>query len=216
MKASSNPSKLKITEEKNLVVCISFDRRDALRYVTSLSKFLQNRGISALLSSEITRGERWTELLEHGDALIVVITKNSWGSFELDFFQRTRRVIFPIVFKDVSFNSIPFIVQDLPWLVESERALDRGPTKPVLARLTREIEKITRSPVRAPIERKREYIRQKRPLNEGKLILVGRGELEKHPLYEGSRLTSFGEMSPKPRVLTSPSGRSQVDLRTFA
>jgi internalin A len=192
MKSTSKLSNSESIEKpRQISLYISYTHRDGNKYVSDLKKFLHSRGVMVFLDTDINPGDRWVDRIQdwlvRADAIIAIITRqyitSDWSITELDKFRLTGRPILPIVFEGVSgYAALPRSVQDIQYVSERERALRLGPSELVLAQLTRAIERIASTPAITSIEPKREYIRKKRPLNEGKLILVGRGEVGKTSL----------------------------------
>ena len=105
---------------------------------------------------------------------------------EAGYFRKRGGRILPIVFREATdFSAIPPFLQDIQWLLEEQPALSKGPSEDPLRELVRALDWV-RSEDRPTLSKPRTARPrpEKRPLNEGKLILVGRGEVGKTSLVK--------------------------------
>ncbi|NBQ70341.1 MAG: TIR domain-containing protein, partial [Nitrosomonadaceae bacterium] len=185
----------KSTGRKNITCYISFSHQDGAIYAEQLSLHLRECGVNALTSEgDFSPGSLWIsvmqDILNRADVLILIGTpralSSGWVIEESKYFLQRQRRILPIIFQNaVESDAIPWDIRQLRWLVEDQAALLNGPSKNALEELFRALEWI-RSEVH-PLPSKPRYVRspaEKRPLNEGKLILVGRGEVGKTSLIK--------------------------------
>jgi TIR domain/Ras of Complex, Roc, domain of DAPkinase len=132
----------------------------------------------------------WVERLEgeirRAHVMIVLWTpgasRSAWMERETSFFSEQRRgPILPIVFGDsFDLNRIPLFLQQIQALREDEAALREGPSDHALDRILYAVRRLTA--VQTETQRPSSVSQEKLPLNEGKLILVGRGEVGKTSL----------------------------------
>lgn len=170
---------------------ISYSPKDSATYAGALSKKLRERGVVVLgFDDSLRLGENFVtrirEEIEIAHVVIVLATpslfRSDWALQEIAFTaQRTRVRIFPIFFDKITDLGIaPEFLRNTTWYGETENAFRRGPSATILRYLFQEFERGVQSrPSLAPAPRTRE---KERPLNEGKLILVGRGEVGKTSL----------------------------------
>jgi internalin A len=77
-------------------------------------------------------------------------------------------------------EDVPPWLMEINWLIEDASALHRGPTAECIHRILRALHYFEESqPKSRPKPPQKKRVEQKGPLNEGKLILVGRGEVGK-------------------------------------
>lgn len=172
---------------------ISYSHQDGEHYARLLSDQLRALGVHVLIPEEqISAGSMWVEaiqdLLNRSDIVIFVgsptALRSEYISTEIKFFRKLNRPIIPIIFKGISnLGSIPNYLIDIQWLQEDLSALEKGPSKKGLIRLVEAV-KYFQSEAYQTTSKPRPVKSQpkKRPLNEGKLILVGRGEVGKTSL----------------------------------
>jgi internalin A len=179
-------------QSRKLTCYISYSSVDGRLYAYELSKLLAEQGIDSLRAdSEIESGESWIEVIRDGlaraDAMIFVGSPKALTSrftqIEFDYASRRHMRTVAIVFG--TSYAIPNELRQFPWLVErGDEALLRGPSKETVTVLLSTLEGFA---IRQAFKSDRlEPISptpaEKRPLNEGKLILVGRGEVGKTSL----------------------------------
>lgn len=123
--------------------------------------------------------------LQRADVLICVVTpaapRSEYMNIEIEYFVTHHRPIIPIVFNDLTYpDGMPEQLKYVEWLLDDERLLRHGPGGVVLESLLLALSRLSgfaHAPV--PTEPPPAVIEEDRPLNEGKLILVGRGEVGK-------------------------------------
>jgi TIR domain-containing protein/DAPkinase-like Roc (Ras of Complex) protein len=141
----------------------------------------------------VLASEAWADAIQNklrdADVLILIGTPDSFQSdyirSELEFFCRRRDPrIFPIIFRDIIVSHVPPILHGFHWLQEDASALIDRPSprtvRELLAALDYYQESVSSFPRPKPPRPQRKG--QTGPLNEGKLILVGRGEVGKTSL----------------------------------
>jgi len=178
----------------SIEVYISFERNDGRRYATVLSSLLKEMGCSVLVDPHgPTYSDYWTNLsrtLRHVSALIFVGSPRAFNSefviFELDTFRKCqlKGAILPIIFDPIEVGIIDSIswLRDRLWIFEDRSRLQRGPTEEALVHI---INFLTEVRAVRPISTPLVYTvptEEKSSLGEGKLILVGRGEVGKTSL----------------------------------
>jgi internalin A len=168
---------------------IGYARADGLHYATQLAEALIKHGIDVLMDyDQIPPGSRWVERIvsrvQRADVFILVGTPAAFQSTfvmqELAFFydKRNSRVL-PILFGESdAFRLAPRYLLEFEWLREGEANLLSGPSERAISYLFQMITVLGTSPLVPKTERLRRP-KKKQPLNEGKLILVGRGEVGK-------------------------------------
>jgi internalin A len=182
--------------DPSLTVFLSYSHRDGRHYAEALTKALMANGIVVFRHNDIFAGERWVDRLQEeltrADAVIFIGTpasiQSQYTEHEVRFSRERNTFIIPIVFRDLTdFSHIPLHLRDIQWLQEDGSALEKGPSERGLAEILRSLQRFGETP--RPLPARREGVRRKhkRPLNEGKLILVGRGEVGKTSLVR--RLT---------------------------
>ena len=183
-----------LTELPSGKIYISHTPSDGRHYAARLAHILKEQGLSVYLDrSDLPRGDLWIDILrkelQKADVLILIGTplafKSEWIHSELQFFIQGRdRLILPIMFHGLSTSDdIPSFLKDVTWLEEDKSALRLGPGISVLRSLDFIIAEVRAATASVPATASRPTGREeKRPLNEGKLILVGRGEVGKTSL----------------------------------
>jgi internalin A len=173
---------------------ISYSEIDGPAYADRLGEYLERLGVRILSTREaIPAAARWldaiTGLLDRADLVVLVGTYRALVSqevlYEVRYSRLHDRLIFPIVFRYTDFALLPPYLRDINFLLEQESTLQTGPSRRALNSLVQTLRSI-QSESRAD-HRKRTPARshlEKRPLNEGKLILVGRGEVGKTSLVK--------------------------------
>jgi internalin A len=128
------------------------------------------------------------EEIQRADFVIFIATpaslRSSWVLAEVYLAQSRRRDILPILFEGLtSPEGIPEFLVGIQWVREDASALRLGPSNEAIRELSRAFDHLQRSAASIPKTRpSRTRQEQKRPLNEGKLILIGRGEVGKTSL----------------------------------
>lgn len=172
----------------------AYSPKDGLYYAKTLKDSLAARGVVIFFDAyENATDQSWLEVLQdrlrHADALILVGTRacllSEYTVRELEFARRWNLRILPIMFRGSSeFADVPTFLRDIHWLQEDESALFQGPSPMAVNQVLQALEMFRESAAFdiPKIKRPRLQSEEKRPLNEGKLILVGRGEVGKRPL----------------------------------
>ncbi len=187
--------------------------------------------------------------LQKADVLIVVGTpsalQSEWITMELVYFAARRANVIPILFSGYSTHeSIPYVLRDYKWVVEEGQTLYTGPREQVVIEVLSALAHITDSvPSVRPTGSPRHVLEtdprrgkettiwpraergqqeEKRPLNEGKLILVGRGEVGKTSLVRRLVKNEFrGDESKTQGINISkwpvecPSGEYRMNIWDF-
>ena len=162
---------------------------DGVQYARKLAEVLQARGIEVLGFDAPKGSDSWMgairRTLLRSDAIILVGTAMAFQSLpvvrEMDIGASARKAILPIVFRDVDVEDIPHFVAYGQWVYEQYDALRSGPSPQVIDALfdiARERGALTPSRGDEPLA----IPHESRPLNEAKVILVGRGEVGKTSL----------------------------------
>ena len=174
---------------------ISYSHRDGQIYATKLSRVLSSQGIQTFRDSEDLKvGERWIDTiqnrLQNADAIIFIGSpeafQSEWVNHETRFFlERRQGLVIPIVFRGHE-SGLPLMLRDIQWLVEDPSTLETGPSDLTISHLLRALGQVEdKLPKReVPSRVKPPKKDEKLPLNEGKLILVGRGEVGKTSLVK--------------------------------
>ncbi|MEQ1712519.1 MAG: toll/interleukin-1 receptor domain-containing protein, partial [Hyphomicrobium sp.] len=111
-------------QQEKLKVFISYSRRD-LAFVDNLQSALKERGIDAAVDrTEIARGEEWwkriEQLITEADAIVFVLSPGSAGSKicqdEVDFAEKRKKRIVPIVAEDVAELKVPGALAQLNYV----------------------------------------------------------------------------------------------------
>lgn len=142
--------------------------------------------------------DRVLDEIPESDVVIIVGTpamlQSEWVEQELGFaVQEFPERVVAIMFRDIVERSdIPEFLMDVNWALESKDALRNGPSMVMMRMLHEVLEGLETGRATRPKGRAATFGHGKRQLNEGKLILVGRGEVGKTSLVR--RLTQ-GEFS---------------------
>jgi internalin A len=183
---------------------LSYSHHDGGEYALQLTKWLTSHGFNVLNDDIRAQGTdfvaRLDEQIRRADILIILWTPDAYRSHWVEremaaFYDLTRGTILPIVFRDaISLESMPFFLQQIQWAVEEMDALRKArPSEGVLRQISMAIRRARRAETRRPPSAPQE----KRPLNEGKLILVGRGEVGKTSLIRRLTENDFSGDEPK-------------------
>ena len=180
-----------------LYVYLSYSRQDGLPYAQALAKLLVDHGMQVFYDRQINPEDFWVaklqEQLRRVDVLILIGTPaalhSEWVQSELLFMrERQKAPILPIMFRGINeMRDVPMILQDVQWLQEETAALTYGPSEQSMERIFLWLKRLRGIERPSPPEPTRPRAKEKRALNEGKLILVGRGEVGKTSLVR--RLT---------------------------
>jgi Ras of Complex, Roc, domain of DAPkinase/TIR domain len=176
------------TDLPKLHCFISYSRRDGLRYAEALARILNQHNVRSFRDVEqLNIGDNFAQIIRHElqlvDVVILLATpdalRSEWVLTETRFFleRRPEGRLLPIVFEDDP-ETLPSFLQHIQYLKEDTNALDDGPSDRALEALLRALQLI--APAGPQLERPaRPKNVESLPLNEGKLILVGRGEVGK-------------------------------------
>jgi internalin A len=172
--------------------CFICCREDGRYYATRLGEKLRRLGVRVKDQEDTSRGSQWVEViantLDHADALILIGTPKAfaspWVHEEIIYFSsHHQRLVLPIIFRGVSdYADVPDSLRIFSWLEEDASMLQEGPSTKALDKLLRALELQSNSLRDRPKKTSSRPRTEKRPLNEGKLILVGRGEVGKTSL----------------------------------
>lgn len=200
--------------EHNLdIICyICFSYQDGRVYAERLIQELLKYSVQVLTPKvEISPGSRWVDalqdILNRADVMIFVVTPDAlnskWVSDEVQYFEKRKGRIIPIVFGDtISLISVPIFLNDIQWLREDLSALSKGPSHSALAWLARVFEQM-RSEDRQLTSPSRHV--QSRPksarLMRESSFSSDEEKLEKHRLSNVSLKMNSTMPSRKPRVL---------------
>ena len=202
-------------------VCYSLDGKS---YATSLTQYLRQRGIVVFSNDaeDIAWGEKWVDtvrnVLPSRVPLILIATPDALRServrVDLESFYR-RGLILPIMFNSVTkVDDVPYALRGVQWLVEKKLALTLGPSPETVTALLSAMQDFERyastNRIITPQERD-----EKRPLNEGKLILVGRGEVGKTSLVRRLVNNNFRGDESKTQGINITSWSLRCDSDTF-
>jgi internalin A len=181
------------TGRKSSLTCYLSFTADANSYAAKLKQHLTSLGIAVIRPEEnLIAGEQFVNVMDRSlnrvDFVILIGTSEAlhsrWIEAEIGYVVRDNIPILPIMsgnaslLEDVSYSHLPYFLRQIMWAREESFAL--GPSQRVLEQLETAISKLksrysrSTAPLRVQAE--------KRPLNEGKLILVGRGEVGKTSL----------------------------------
>ena len=172
---------------------ISYSHTDGDIYALALANRLIRLGLDVYVDQTSRAGALWTDILRNevqsADVLIFIgspdALRSQWKQAELEFFLRdSTRLVIAITFPDfvVRYKDLSFLHSRASnCLIEEESALGVGPSPATLQNLLAELGRYVPTTRRAlpPVP---SGLETKRPLNEGKLILVGRGEVGKTSL----------------------------------
>ena len=147
---------------------------------------------------------------------------SKWVLHEAGYFRKRGGRILPIVFREATdFSAIPPFLQDIQWLLEEQPALSKGPSDDALRELVRALDWV-RSEDRPTLSKPRTARPrpETRPLNEVKLILVGRGEVGKTSLVKRLVEDAFNDDEPKTQGIRItnwflPCGADTLRLNTW-
>ena len=168
---------------------------DGRDYAEALAGILRQCGANILgMEDSVRPGDDWADriqgALHSADILILIGTpgalRSNWIESEISYRHHTHGRIIPIIFRELSPTHImPLWLREIMWLQEDADALLKGPSHRAIEMLLAAIDRIVISeppPSKKPL---RSLAQEKRPLNEGKLILVGRGEVGKTSIVRG-------------------------------
>jgi internalin A len=195
MAAKKNSLRSRLGQRRDITCYISYSYEDGGVYAQRLIEGLQKYGVSTLRRDhKISPGSQWVDALQdfmnRADILILIATpaalSSEWVLQEVGYFHSRGGRILPIIFRDAVANlsALPSFLHDISWLRENS-SLSEGPSEDTVRGLVDALNWVLSAdrptpskprPPRSPAE--------KRPLNEGKLILVGRGEVGKTSLVK--------------------------------
>lgn len=169
---------------------ISYSRSDGWRYAKALEHILFGQGLVVLWDMNFSPSANWATTLRDeihtSDYLILIGTPDALEStyvrLELQYFQdHGRGTMLPIMFRDITpVSMMPAEILGTTWLIEDPQALQDGPSHHVMSALFVAFHQPLPSygprslKPKPPLEAE-----ESRPLNQAKLILVGRGEVGK-------------------------------------
>lgn len=182
-----------LTRSRGSFVCyITFSSVDGRHYAEVLADRLHAHGLSiSFRDGSLEAGDLWAASLRNelslADVVIFIGTssalKSEWMLSEIELCAHLDRPVFLIMFETARIKAVPITLRDRPWLLEKETALHIGPSDIILRELLVLLEFVERSG--SSVSRSRSTLprsNKRRALNEGKLILVGRGEVGKTSL----------------------------------
>lgn len=188
---------------------ICYDTYGGEKYTTAISTALADYGVTVFKPTQYQYQNILTDavkgLLQRADALVWIGTPETTYptrmELELRFFHEYHqgRGIIPIVFSGATYlDATPDIIKPIPWVKEDKYALDRGPKRDRLDEILGMLENFRKSPsppVQTPENTKESSTtsavdnepfqvpqEEKHSFDEGKLILIGRGEVGKTSL----------------------------------
>ena len=170
--------------------CYISHAQDGIGYANALARELHTSGVRVYFDIfDLRPGDNWVEkirdMVQRADALIYLVTPDALHSdvmrSELEFAESHRSRIIPIVFHGLTeFDNLPRALIYREFLVENQSALTNGPSPRVFYLLISSLRQSQEYQPRDPGgEVALTITQEKRPLNEGKMILVGRGEVGK-------------------------------------
>jgi internalin A len=176
----------------NPLIChVSFSDRDGRYYAERLKKHIRDVGFRIPTAlDEFKAGvdfvATFEEQIRRADVLILIWTRGAsqspWVEREArSFFDLRQGRILPIVFPE-SRDSVPDFLRTIAYAQEDEAVRPRGPSDRTLTAILEALHHIADSEMRTQAPSLSPASQEKRPLNEGKLILVGRGEVGKTSL----------------------------------
>jgi internalin A len=210
MTAKKRPLRSASTERRPITCYVSYGR-DGEIYSQQLSQHLQQMGVQVLrykANNAISPGSQWVDALQdfmnRADILILIGTRaalsSEWVLHEVGYFHARGGRILPIGFPDTIMNlsTLPSFLQTIQWLQEEPSALSVGPSERAVRVLVEALDWWRSEDHPTPSKPKPSRSRaEKRPLNEGKLILVGRGEVGKTSLVKRLVDDKFDEAESK-------------------
>jgi internalin A len=186
----------RLTGSLDIGCYISYSRQDGRNYAETLRKHLKALGVHVVWpEDDPAQGsqlvEAITAFMDRADVLILVGTSRAlasqWVLREIEYFRHRGGPVVPIGFGDSfgDFEGIPVFLREIQWLREDSAALRTGPSPEVLDRLASVLDWVRPEGLRGlwKVTSARSHT-EKRPLNEGKLIVVGRGEVGKTSLVK--------------------------------
>ena len=182
----------KMSKNRKIDVYLIYSRTDGYEYARILRNILVESGVNVLWDDDNIRGgERWADalqnLIRNADAIIFLGTpeaqRSQWIRNELEYsYQRQIRIL-PIIFDDLhGINRLPPFLHTIAYAKEERTALTSGPSQHLLKLLLEALDAIELPAITRPTKSISPRRKAKQPLNEGKLILVGRGEVGKTSL----------------------------------
>ena len=185
---------------------VSYSPRDGHHYAEELKSWLKAQGFSTFSDSSDTEMDpslfatRLDEILRRADVCIVIWTpaasSSPWVEREVLYFLEVRRApILAIVPRGlVDQTRIPQVLdRTTRILIEDHDALYAGPTDQTLVLISDWIVRNVHFLPETQAQRSSSVSQDKLPLNEGKLILVGRGEVGKTSLVRRLAENDFRE-----------------------
>jgi len=170
--------------------CLIIHASDSTRYAINLADYLRQKGCRTLLADASAVSEWVATLVDdigRSDVVILVCTRGAlaskWVLNQIDFVINQGIPLIPIMFKGMGFDEVPASLAHNIWLQEDASVLREQPSQETVRMLMESVRWINSRVRKDRDQRKVAPPRlEKRPLNEGKLILIGRGEVGKTSL----------------------------------
>ena len=209
MVAEKKNSRMSETTGRRSLTCFTSYSMDGGVYARKLHRRLRTVALTEFADSrDIYSRASLTgilqEILQRADVLILIITPEALSSEsglrEARFFLEMRGRILPIVFSHTDIDKVPAFLREIPWLREEASALATGPSDRAWKMLVEALDLI-RSELPTAVQKPRPVSPSlaARALNEGKLILVGRGEVGKTSLVKRLVEDRFDRNEPATR-----------------
>ena len=159
---------------------------DSFGYALLLAEMLETFDISvSILAGDYQKSEIWhtgiTQLLHEAEIIVILYSPraqpSSWVEFATAFAIKSKIPFIPIVFENTPREYFPQELFGRLWVIEEALSPNSMPSAKVIDAIVQTAS--TFHPSFKPKGRSIKIIRNTRPLNEGKIILVGRGEVGK-------------------------------------
>jgi internalin A len=179
---------------EDITCFISYSQQDGDLYARMLMRNLRQYAVRCFLThSESKLDSQWItflrDILASSNVLILIATPAALTSeslrYEVGYFLSKNHTVIPIGFGAIGSAEFSLSLRGLTWLLEDQSALSSGPSEVVLENLSKIFDFVRSEGLQIlPKSRAAQSRPKKRPLNEGKLILVGRGEVGKTSLIK--------------------------------